>query len=291
MGGVAGAAAGIKNPADQFIGFLKSVSIQEKLSDRFKLKDRYGTKLNVDTRKVLEANTKIAVGKDGIISLQFDDKDPIFAADVANGYVEELRKLMGRMSLTEAQLRRSFFEGRLKETKDALTIADQELRATGINASTLKSSPSAAVEVVARLKAAIVSQEVKIAAMKGYLTDNAPEVKQAIFELSAIRSQLVNAEKSEPQEVGQNNYVEKYRNFKYQETLFELFAKQYELARIDEGREGAVIQVLDVASAPERKSNPNNMLVTIAAIVFSFVIIVLYLIVGLSVGRWLMAKK
>ena len=266
MGGLAGAAAGgIKNPADQYIGFLKSTSIQDSLVQRFKLQERYDNKFKVDTRKTLENNTKIAAGKDGIISLEFDDHDPKFAADVANGYVEELRKLMGRLALTEAQLRRTFFEGKLKEAKEGLAQADQELRATGINASTLKSSPTAAVEVVARVRAGIVAQEVKIAAMRGYLTESAPEVKQAMVELAALRAQLTSAEKAEPQAEGQSNYVERYRNFKYHETLFELFAKQYELARVDEGREGAVVQVVDAAQPPERKAKPKKAMVAVIA--------------------------
>jgi uncharacterized protein involved in exopolysaccharide biosynthesis len=69
---------------------------------------------------------------------------------------------------------------------------------------------------------------------------------------------LVSAEKAEPQRAGQSNYVERYRNFKYQETLFELFAKQYELARVDEGREGAVVQVVDAAQPPKKKPNPKK---------------------------------
>jgi uncharacterized protein involved in exopolysaccharide biosynthesis len=265
MGGLASAATGLKNPADQFIGFLKSTSIQDGLVERFKLQERYDEKYKQDARKELQVNTKIAAGKDGIISVEFDDHDPQFAADVANGYVQELRKLMGRLALSEAQLRRAFFEGKLKEAKDALAQADQELRATGINASTLKSSPTAAVEVVARVRAGIVAQEVKIAAMRGYMTESAPEVKQAMVELGALRAQLANAEKAEPQEAGQSNYVERYRNFKYQETLFELFAKQYELARVDEGREGAVVQVVDVAQPPERKAKPKKAMVSMLA--------------------------
>lgn len=276
MGGLAGAATGLKNPADQFIGFLKSTSIQDGLVERFKLQDRYDKKFKVDTRKELQDNTKIAAGKDGIISVEFDDHDPQFAADVANGYVEELRKLMGRLALTEAQLRRAFFEGKLKETKDALAQADQELRATGINVSSLKSSPIAAVEVVARVKASIVAQEVKIAAMRGYMTESSAEVKQAMVELAALRAQQVNAERSEPQEAGQSNYVERYRNFKYQETLFELFAKQYELARVDEGREGAVVQVIDAAQTPEKKTKPKKAFVAILATLGSGLVLLLF---------------
>ena len=57
----------------------------------------------------------------------------------------------------------------------------------------------------------------------------------------------------------------KYREFKYQETLFELFAKQFEVAKVDESREGAVIQVLDAAQPPERKSKPKKALIAIIA--------------------------
>ena len=277
MGGLASAATGLKNPADQYIGFLKSTSIQDGLVERFKLQDRYEKKFKVDTRKELQENTKIVAGKDGIISIEFDDHDPQFAADVANGYVQELRKLMGRLALSEAQLRRAFFEGKLKEAKEALAQADHELRATGINASTLKSSPTAAVEVVARVRAGIVAQEVKIAAMRGYMTESAPEVKQAMVELGALRAQLANAEKVEPQAEGQSNYVESYRNFKYQETLFELFAKQYELARVDEGREGAVVQVVDAAQAPERKAKPQKLIISLIAMLITLLLILIYL--------------
>lgn len=279
MGGLAGAATGLKNPSDQFVAFLKSTSIQDGLVERFKLQERYDEKYKQDARKELQDNTKIAAGKDGIISVEFDDHDPQFAADVANGYVQELRKLMGRLALTEAQLRRTFFEGKLQETKDALAKADQELRATGINASSLKSSPVAAVEVVARVKAGIVAQEVKIGAMRGYMTESSPEVKQAMVELSALRAQLTSAEKAEPQETGQSNYVERYRNFKYQETLFELFAKQYELARVDEGREGSVVQVVDVAQPPEKKSKPKKALIALLATVGTGFLLLIFVFV------------
>ena len=58
--------------------------------------------------------------------------------------------------------------------------------------------------------------------------------------------------------IGDSDYIAKLRDFKYYETLFELFNKQYEMARIDESREGAVIQVLDAAQSPERKSGPKK---------------------------------
>lgn len=268
LGGLAGAASGLKNPADQFLGFLKSQSVLDAMVDRFKLVERYEVKLKEDARKTLLANTRTSAGKDGIISLEVDDKDPLLAAEMANAYVVELRTLMGRLAITEAQQRRLFFETKTQEAKADLVQADTLLRATGVNASTLKSSPTAAVEGVARLKAAITAQEIKIGSMRGYLADGAPEIKQALLELSTLRQELRKAEKDDPSALAAgatDSYVERFRDYKYRETLYELFTKQYELARVDESREGALIQVIDAAQAPERKSKPKKALIAVIA--------------------------
>lgn len=265
LGGLAGAAAGIKNPSDQYLAFMKSVSVQDALIERFKLMERYNAKAKADARLALTGNARIASGKDGLISVEVDDKDPQFAADIANAHVDELRKLLARLAVTEAQQRRLFFEKQLAQTKDNLVKAEQALKSTGVNSSALKSTPAAAVETVARLKAMISAQEVKLASMRGYLSESAPDFKLALNELAAYRSQLAKAEENEPASTSATDYVARFRDYKYHETLFELFAKQYELARVDESREGAVIQVLDVAQPPERKSKPKKALIAIIA--------------------------
>ncbi len=263
FGGLAGAATGIKSPADQYIAFMKSVSVQDALIERFKLIDKYEAKLKTDARFALTGSVRIASGKDGLISVEVDDKDPKFAADLANAHVEELRHLLGRLAVTEAQQRRMFFEKQLQITKENLSKADVALKSSGINSSVLKSSPSSAVEVVARLKAGISVQEVKLGTMRNYLTESSPDFKQALSELASLKFQLTKAEKEEPASQGVSDYVARYREFKYQETMFELFAKQFELAKVDESREGAVIQVLDIAEPPERKAKPKKAMIAI----------------------------
>ena len=264
LGGLAGAATGIKNPADQYVAFLQSRTVQDAMIDRFQLETRYEAKFREDARNAIKGNSIISSGKDGMISIDFSDKDPAFAAQVANAYPEELSKLLSRIAVTEAQQRRVFFEKQLNNAKDKLTQADQALKASGINSNALKSSPTAAVETLARLKANITAQEIKLSSMRGYLTESAPDFKQAQTELSAMRQQMARAEQEEPTSSrGGSDYIAKYRDYKYHETLFELFAKQYEMARIDEAREGAVIQVVDVALPPERKAKPKKALMAI----------------------------
>jgi capsule polysaccharide export protein KpsE/RkpR len=156
-----------------------------------------------------------------------------------------------------------FFEKQLAQTKDNLAKADLALKSSGINSSVLKSSPASAVEAVARLKAGISVQEVKLGTMRNYLTEGSPDFKQALSELASLKTQLAKAEKEEPASQGSTDYVSRYREFKYQETMFELFAKQFELAKVDESREGAVIQVLDIAEPPERKVKPKKVMIAI----------------------------
>lgn len=265
LGGLAGAASGLKNPADQYVAFLKSRSVQDALVDRFKLMDRYETKFKADARKGLEANVQIASGKDGLITIDASDKDPAFSAELANAHVEELGKLLNRLAVTEAQQRRMFFEKQLQSAKDNLIKAEQALKASGVNSSVLKANPIAAVEGLAKLKAALTAQEIKLASMRGYLSESAPDFKQALTELAALRAQQGRSEAAEPATEGDSDYISKFREFKYFETLFELFSKQYEMARVDESREGALIQVVDTALPPERKSKPKKALIAMVS--------------------------
>ena len=271
LGGLASAATGLKNPNDQFVAFLRSEAIANSLMDQFELAKRYKAELRVDARTRLASLSTISAGKDGLITINVDDEEPAFAAKLANAYVDELGKMLRRLAVTEAQQRRVFFEAQLAQAKDKLVAAELALKASGVNSSALKSSPEVAVKAVAELQAQITAQEIKLGSMRGYLTESAPDFKQAQNELGALRAQLSKAERSTstPTNSADADYVARYRDFKYHETLFELFSKQFELAKVDEAREGAVIQVVDVASPPERKSKPKKaqiaMLTTLAS--------------------------
>jgi tyrosine-protein kinase Etk/Wzc len=279
LGGLAGAATGLKSPADQYIAFMKSVSVQDALIERFKLVEKYEAKLKTDARMALTGSVRIASGKDGLISVEVDDKVPKFAADLANAHVDELRNLLSRLAVTEAQQRRMFFEKQLQITKENFTKADLALKSSGVSSSVLKTSPASAVEAVARLKAGISVQEVKLGTMRNYLTESSPDFRQALSELASLKSQMAKAEKEEPASKDASDYVARYREFKYQETMFELFAKQFELAKVDESREGAVIQVLDIAQPPERKAKPKKAVIGIIATLASGFALLLFVFV------------
>jgi uncharacterized protein involved in exopolysaccharide biosynthesis len=286
LGSLAPLAGGaLKNPADQYVGLLQSRSVQDRLIERFKLMERYNTKYKESAAKVLANNTKIATGKDGLIKLDLEDVDPEISAHIANAYVEELGALLGRLAITEAQHRRVFFEKQLLISKDKLIEAEKSLRSIGVDSGALKSNPQTAVAGVAQLEARISAQEVKVASMRGMYSESAPDVKLALTELGALKNQLTKLSNTTPS-AAEGGYVDKYRNFKYHETLYDLMARQYELAKVDESKEGAAIQIVDAAQTPEMKSGPKRGLLAVMATIFTGFLMLLWITVRHLWAGW-----
>ena len=272
LGGLAGAATGLKNPNDQFVSMMKSDFVADELITRFDLLKRYDVDYKIDARNNLLAISNISSGKDGLITIRVDDKDPVTAAQIANAYPEAFSKLLKRLALTESQQRRLFFEKQVQDTTDKLNAAQLALEASGVDISALKTSPEASIKATAELQALVTAQEVKLGAMRGYLTEAAPEFKMAQTELFALQAQFAKRQKNQPSSKGKDaDYIAKYRDFLYYSTLFEMFSKQYVLAKVDEAREGAVIQVVDKATPPERKSKPKKAsIATLSALAGGF---------------------
>lgn len=273
LAGMAGGIAGIKNPSDLYIGMFKSRTVLDSMVQRFDLMNYYAAKFPSQARTALEGSTKITAGKDGIIAIEVDDKDPKRAADMANGYVEELRKLTKVLAVTEASQRRLFFEQQFNQAKDNLAkaeiVARQALDKGGL--SNVDAQGRALIENTARLRGQISVKEVQISAMRGYAAEHNPDLIKAQQELVALKNQLTQMEGSSgtrqvsnDQGSGLDN-LRLLRDLKYYETIYEMLAKQFEMAKIDEAKDSTLIQVLDVAIEPDHKSKPKRAMIVILA--------------------------
>jgi uncharacterized protein involved in exopolysaccharide biosynthesis len=277
LSGLAGAAGGIKTPADQYLALLQSTTVADRVIDAFDLMKVYDVEYRFKAREELEGNVRMTLGKkDGLITIEVEDKSPQRAAGMANLYVEELRVLTSRLALTEAQQRRVLFETQLKQTRDQLTKAQQVLQASGFTQEALKADAKASAEGYARLRAEATAAELRLQALRRGLADTTPEVQQALSTVSGLRAQLAQLADSTDL-TGATDYVSKFREFKYQETLFELLARQYELARVDESREGALVQVVDEAKPAERKHRPRRALIAAGATLVSLILLAAFL--------------
>src|SRR5436190_9201459 len=288
--GAAGGALGIRNPNDLYVGMLKSRTVADNLISRFELGKVYDENRLSDARKHLEKKTTIVAGRDGIITIEVDDKERKRAAELANAYVDELMKLTKILAVTEASQRRLFFERQLVQAKDNLTTAEIEAR-QGLQKGGLAQVDAqgrSMIEVTARLRAQISVKEVQIGSMRTFAAEGNPELQRTQQELEALKRELGRVEGSSPvATVGKGeassgsglDNLGRLRDVKYYEFLYELLAKQYELAKIDEAKDATVIQVMDRAIEPDRKSRPVRALIVVASAVAALFAVLLWVYV------------
>jgi tyrosine-protein kinase Etk/Wzc len=276
LGGVAGALApslGLKDPADMYIGILRSRTVNDEMIDQFGLLKVYSAKTREDARRRLTGRTAIVSGRDSMIRISVEDRSPQRAAELANAYVAELNKQNTRLAITESSQRRLFFEHEVEAEKNALADAERHLKETQQNTGVVEVTGQARVvmDYSVKLRAEMAMQQVQIHRLEMGATAANPEVARAQAQLSALRTELSKVETADGRPQSGNplvpvanmpqaglEYLRALREVKYHDSLFEVLAKQYEAARIDEAKEAPAIQVVDVAVAPEKKSGPNR---------------------------------
>jgi len=298
LGAAAGKDLGIRNPNDMYVTMLRSRTVADKMVDRFSLMNVYGKKLREDTRHRLDDLTEIVAGKDGVISVSVDDRDPGRAAAMANAYIDELEKLTRTLAVTDAGKRRVFFEREVRSANDELAVAEVALKrtmeTTGIIQ--LDNQSKVMLESFASLRAQVVNKEVQVQAMRSFATPENPDLIRAEQELAALNTQVSHIEHGQGGEAMADialekvptkglEYIRRLREVKYRETLFELLAKQYEAARIDEAKDTAIIQSLDVAVPPEKKSWPKRGLIVLAVTLLAGLLAVLWAYTAEAMGR------
>lgn len=282
LGSVAGAAAGaagIKNPGEMYVGMLKSRTVADRLIDKFTLVQGYDTSSRDKARQILASNTEIASGKDGLIAVDVFDKDRKRAAQLANAYVEELSRLTTVLAVTEAAQRRLFFERQLEAAKNNLAKAELTLKGALDTRGVISvdTESRAFVETMSRLRAQISAKEIQLQSMRAFVTENNQAFLKVQAELNSLRGELSKFEHGRAPEddavqgkqPGLEN-VQILRDVKYFQMLYELLAKQYEAARLDEAKDNSVIQVLDAAVEPEQKARPARAIIVLLSATLAF---------------------
>jgi tyrosine-protein kinase Etk/Wzc len=263
---------GLKDPADIYVTILGSRSIADAVIRRFDLMKVYGKQRMVDCRETLSKRAEITVDKGSVISIAVDDQDPKRAAAIANAFFEELGMLMRRLAVTEISQRRLFFEREVESVKASLAAAESALKELQQSSGLIQpdAQARATIEGYAGLRAQIAAKQVELSAMRQFATEQNPDYTLAKEQLSALRDQLRVVQKQSSLGDGDLSvptreipkaslgYVRRLRDVKYFEALYEVLGRQYEAAKVDEARDAVVIQTLDSALEPEKKTKPNR---------------------------------
>jgi tyrosine-protein kinase Etk/Wzc len=271
LASLAGSSLGLKSPNEMYVAMLHSQAVEDAMIQRFGLMREYHSSYIAKARKTFEKRFDVeGKDKDGLIHISVEDKDPRRAAEMANAYVDQFRVLSQGLAITEASQRRAFFEQQLLQAKDKLADAEEALKETEQKTGMLQldSQARALIESAAMLRAQIEAKEVQIQMMRTYAGDQNANLVEAEQGLNGMRAQLAKLGGSDDEDTAgllqpKNKvtqagleYVRKYRDVKYYETIFEILARQFELAKLDEAKEGALIQTIDPAVVPDHKSFP-----------------------------------
>jgi len=285
LAALAGSGLGIKNPIDMYVAMFRSRTVEDALIRRFDLIKAYKQKKLSDARKVFEERSTAVAGlKDGVIRVTVDGPTPEKAAELTNAYVDEFQKLASTIAVTEAAQRRLFFDHQLEEAKNNLSAAEQDLKRSELTTGMIQpdSESRAMIESAAAIQGQIAAKEVQLQGMSAFATDNNPDVVTVKRQLDELRAQLArftgNSSSGSDLFVPKGkvpeaalDFVRKLREVKYRETIFQALAAQYQLAKLDEAKQGAVFQTIDVAVPPDRRSFPHRTILVIVFTLLSFI--------------------
>ena len=274
--------------ADLYAKILESEAIKDPIIDRFNIITEENTKYRIFAYNKLDKKVQIEVGKkDGIISITVDDKNPKRAADMANAYVEELGKLAVRLNVAGASNNRVYLEERLAQIKVSFDKASDALKAFQLKYKALDVTEQAkgTIKSVAELEGRLAAEEVRLAGMRRIFTDSSQDIKNQQSVVANLRMQIDKFEGNKQggsmpaigsvPALGQD-YLRLIREFKMQETLFELLTKQYELAKLSESKNTGIVQVIQKARESDKSLKPSRrnfvIMVTAAAFVTSILL-------------------
>lgn len=291
---LAGSGLGLKNTNDMYVGMLKSETVEDAMVQKFNLEGEYHKRYLSQARKAFENHVEVnGSDRDGLIHISVADRNPDRAVQLASGYVDQFRTLSQGLASSAAGQRANFFHQQLLQAKDKLSDAEEALKQTELSTGLiqLSSQARALIESAASLRAQIAAEQVKIQALQTFAAGQNAQLVEAQQELASLRAQLAKLGGSDESpdslivprgQVPQAGleYVRRLRDVKYYETIFDILARQYELAKLEQAREGALIQIVSPAVRPDRKSSPHRGLIILAATFFGFC-----LGVGLAIGQ------
>jgi len=266
---------GLRNPDDVYLGMLNSRPIADAIISQFSLMDVYRAKDLTAARNKLASNTKIASQKGGLIFVSVIDKDRKRASDIANAYVVQLRSLMTHLAITEAGQRRFFFEEQLKHAKEDLVAAEysfqQVQQKRGLVQLDMQAKTS--IEGLAALNSQVTAKQVELQALLSYSTEHNADVQLVESQLASLQAEATRMENRRRasgsgalglQDVAGTGmeYLSAQHELQYRQVMFDLLLKQYDAARLDEAKDAAVVQVVEPAIPPERRSSPQRVSLT-----------------------------
>lgn len=297
--GVGGVLEGQQPVVDMYLAILQSRAAAEFMDSNFDLRKRWGVSSIESVYGRLSSMSKIAPSPNGIINIEIEDSDPVWAARLANGYADALQYITQGLAVNEASKRRVFYEQQMNVSLQQLTVAEMSLRKIQQETGVLNLDPQIqmAIQESNRLRTAIASKETELASMEAFATERNADYLRLQHEIDALKNQLeqwrrpVKASDDVALQASEGllpeismEYVKHVREVKNLELVYELFLKELQLTRIDQVKDATTVEFLDKAIPPSTPSYPKKKrTIAIASLIGFLIAMVSILIYELTV--------
>lgn len=280
LAGIGGEILGESKAVKLYVEMLKIESLRDPIIDKFKLQEVYKKKYREDVHLAMTKTVTVVAGKEGIITISVDDKDPKRAADMANGMVDQLKTLTAHLSMTGASNSKLFLEERIAKAKGDLSKAENDLKTFQTKYKTIDANQQASLSMTAtaQLSAQLTSQEIQLSVLRRTYADSSQTVKAVQQSIAVLKENIRRMQSDggtvalpgfeQMPERGQE-YLHLMRRFKTAEAVSDMLAKQYEMAKLNADNDVSSIQVIQKALVSERKSKPARGKIVILSLVIA----------------------
>ena len=271
----------LSTTADVLVRILNSPDISNRMVRRFNLMERFGANNLQEAGEELKDVVDIYKTEEGLLYISVEDKDPEFAAQMANGFIEELDSLTKSVARIQAREKVEFFKARLEIANSQLEQARSDFQKfqTENKAIDFEEQTHLSMERAVALKVELEQIDIEVQLAARNLRPKDLELSQMKSRGDVIRERLKEIEyggkESSFLSMPLNSIPMlrgKFEAFaskvKVAETLTSVLQQQMEQAKIQEA--GLVeYSVLQYAQVSEMPSKPDRVILLIIAYMVS----------------------
>lgn len=273
-----------------------SRSVLDSVIDKFNLGDVYKyNKANPEWHeKLLKYLTKSITAKetkDMAYEITVVAKTPKLAADMTNYIVELLNNRIVELKNKKSKGNRIFLANRVEEIKQNLTLSEDSLRAYQEKSRIYdaKEQVKGLVATYTSLETNLITKQIEESILGNLLEKNSPKLQNVKVEVEEFNKKLSKLRtEGEPNGLLQSlnslpkktlEFLRYYREVEINSTILEFVIPLYEQAKFEEQKDLPILQVVDYAIQPVKKSFPPRTIFTILIGFGTFLIIFFFILI------------
>jgi tyrosine-protein kinase Etk/Wzc len=289
--GFFGSFAGENVEVSTYMAILGSRNLREKMIGKFDLTHvyRFQEPYHIeDLLRVLDKNIAVTFDGQNPLRVSVVDRDPKRAAEMVNFMVTELDQMYQKIKNQQAHFNRAFLEGRVEETRAALTVYEDSLRIFQEQNQAISPTDQAvaAIKIASDLVAQLMALDVQIQVLENSVQSDHPQLKMLREQRKGIQNQIKLLTQSSDGKSIESipmpgldqlpklgmRYLQLYREVEIRNKLLEFLIPQYEQARIQEVRDTPTVTVLDEGRVPTKRIKPKRKKLVLVTALLTFLV-------------------